>query len=237
MDGKKIRESTNEEIENTVKAFVRAAHRAHEAGLDGVELHGAHGYLIHQFLSSHTNQRSDQWGKDRTLFLREIVKGIRQSLPDSFILGVRLSPEDKWSFQGIDIDECRDLCMTLSDEGIDFIHLSPWDAFKKPEKYLDGEESLISFFRKKIPQHIPVMVAGLIKSGTDAARALQWGADMVAVGRMAIPYPNWPDMAANPEWHPAPPPYSRVQLQQADLGEKFIDYMKGWKNFVAEDSP
>lgn len=233
FEEKQIRESTTDEIEETIEAFIQAAIRTEKAGLDGVELHGAHGYLIHQFLSKQTNQRTDEWGKDRLLFLRRIIQGIRREVSDSFLIGVRLSPEDKWSFKGIDIDECRDWCIEMIHEGTDIIHLSPWDVFKKPEKYPNGEDTISSFFRKKLPAHVPIMVAGGIKNGADAQRAINEGADLLAIGRMAIPYPNWPELATDLHWSPMPPPYTEEQLRRAKLSQTFVDYMKGWKNFVA----
>jgi 2,4-dienoyl-CoA reductase-like NADH-dependent reductase (Old Yellow Enzyme family) len=89
------RAATIQDIERVIHQFVDAAVRAHRAGFDGVELHGAHGYLLHQFLSRKTNQRKDEWGgsfENRTRLLRTIARRIREKLPRSFILGVRLSP-------------------------------------------------------------------------------------------------------------------------------------------------
>ncbi|MCC6411537.1 MAG: NADH:flavin oxidoreductase, partial [Saprospiraceae bacterium] len=91
------RAATEEDILRVNKAFVAAAVRAHQAGFDGVELHGAHGYLLHQFLSTETNRRSDQWGgtfENRTRLIRNILKDIKAVVPASFMVGVRLSPED-----------------------------------------------------------------------------------------------------------------------------------------------
>lgn len=136
-----VRAATEEEIERVIEDFVKAAKRAAEAGFDGVELHGAHGYLIHQFLSTATNHRHDKWGgsfENRSRFARTILQKIKSSMNEDFLVGVRISPEDKYTFHGIDFDESIEFSKLLVDDGADFIHLSPWDALKKPEKYSDG---------------------------------------------------------------------------------------------------
>ena len=113
------------------------------AGFDGVELHGAHGYLLHQFLSKKTNQRKDEWGgsfENRTRLLRNIARRVRETLPKNFIVGVRLSPEEKIAMPGIDLDEMLELSRLLSEEdGVDFIDISAWEALKRPEKYKSNQ--------------------------------------------------------------------------------------------------
>lgn len=230
-----VLEGTTAKIHQSIKDFVAAAERAYKAGFDGVELHGAHGYLLHQFLSTATNQRTDEWGgsfENRTRMLRTILKEIKTKLPKEFIVGVRLSPEEKHNFLGIDFDDSIALAKILAEEGADYIHVSPWDAFKKPDKYPNEDKYLLSYFREALPQTIPLMVAGLIWTGADAEKALNLGADFVALGKVAIAFPNWPSLTKNPETVPQKPPYTVEQLQLADLGESFIDYMKRWDGFV-----
>lgn len=229
------REGTVTEITNVISDFVAAAQRACNAGWDGVELHGAHGYLLHQFLSTDTNHRKDEWGgsfENRTRLLRTILKKIRAALPSHFIVGVRLSPENKGTFTGIDFDESLQLAAILADEGAGYIHLSPWDAFKKPEKYLNGDQTIIEYFRKKIPADIPIMVAGEIWTAADAEKALGLGADLIALGKAAIGNPDWPTTSRQENYQPSRPPYTVEHLKNAGLGEAFISYMKGWKGFV-----
>lgn len=232
-----VREGTLEDINRTIHAFADAAVRAHEAGFDGVELHGAHGYLLHQFMSTVTNTRTDEWGgnfENRTRLIRTILKGIREKVPVGFIVGVRLSPEDKYTFQGIDFDESLELARILSEEGADYLHISSWDALKRPDKYADRDKALITYFRETVPLHTPILVAGEIWSGQDAEKALALGADIVAIGRAAIGIPDWPTLAKTPETPMPLPPFTVEQLRKGDLGEKFIEYMKRWKGFVAE---
>lgn len=233
-----IREAKEEDIERTIEAFVKATERAYKAGFDGVELHGAHGYLIHQFLSTFTNHRTDQWGgslENRSRLLMTVLSSIKSVVPKSFMVGVRLSPEDKYGFKGIDIDDSLVLAKSLSNAGTDFIHVSPWDAFKKPEKYPDSEKKLITYFREAIPENVPVIVAGEIWSSQDAVKAIELGADIVALGKAAIGIADWPKQARDPNFQPLKPPYSIQHLRDASLGDAFIKYMKGWKDFVLEE--
>lgn len=232
-----VAEGSIEQIESTINAFVASAKRAYEAGFDGLELHGAHGYLLHQFLSSVTNTRTDEWGgsfENRSKLIRTILRKIKASLPSTFKVGVRLSPEDKYTFQGIDFDESLALAALLSDDGADYIHVSPWDALKKPEKYLDGDKALITYFREIIPAKTAVIVAGEIWSREDGEKAISLGADIVALGKSAIGMPDWPKLIKDPNFVPIKPPYSVSHLKDARLSPKFIDYMKRWKGFVQE---
>ena len=232
-----VREGTIEDITSVIDSFVKAAVRAERSGFDGVELHGAHGYLLHQFISTMTNKRTDQWGgsfENRTRLIRTILKGIKSSVSSKFMVGVRLSPEDKYTFQGIDFDESLQLAKLLSEEGADYIHISPWEALKKPDKYLHEDKTLITRFREVMPIQTPLIVAGDIWNAADATTALQLGADIIALGRAAIGIPDWPSKARKPDFIPQLPPYTPQHLRDADLGENFIRYMKRWKGFVDE---
>lgn len=232
-----IKEGSIEDINQTIVAFTDAAIRAFKAGFDGVELHGAHGYLLHQFISTDTNKRSDEWGgsfENRSRLIRTILKNIKAVVPSSFLVGVRLSPEDKYTFKGIDFDESLELANLLAEEGADYIHISPWNAFKRPEKYLNIDKTIISYFRDKLPLDTPIIVAGEIWSRKDAELALSLGADIVALGRVAIGIPNWPTLALEMSYNPQRPPYSVSRLQAADLSDEFIEYMRRWEGFVAQ---
>ena len=90
------REATEDDIYRLINDFRDAALRCYDAGFDGIELHGAHGYLISQFLGSKTNRRSDQWGGDinsRSKFLVEIIRSIKSTLPKDFLIGVKFLPK------------------------------------------------------------------------------------------------------------------------------------------------
>lgn len=231
-----VRAATEEDIHRVIDDFVAAAVRAEKAGVDGVELHGAHGYLLHQFLSTKTNQRTDEWGgnyENRCRLIRTIVQKTKSVVHPNFIVGIRISPEDKYTFEGIDFDESLQLAKWLEADGIDYVHVSPWEALKKPEKYPNGEKFLLEYYRAAIP-NTPIIVAGSIWSGADAERAIELGADIVAIGKAAIGHANWPSLAKDKNFIPQPPPYTVDYLKKQTLATAFISYMSRWKGFITE---
>jgi len=232
-----VRAATLEDIKIVIADFVSAARRAEVAGFDGVELHGAHGYLLHQFLSTATNHRTDEWGgsfENRSRMLRTILQQTKAMVKKDFLVGVRLSPEDKYSFEGIDFDESVALAKLLAQDGADYIHLSPWDAPKKPEKYATGDKALITYFREAIPE-TPILVAGKIWTRADAEQVIDLGADIAAVGMAAIAHANWPAQVKENIAEPSRQPFAVQHLKEQGLSPAFIDYMKRWKGFVQED--
>ncbi|MCC6413512.1 MAG: tRNA-dihydrouridine synthase, partial [Saprospiraceae bacterium] len=177
----------------------------------------------------------DQWGgtfENRTRLIRNILKDIKAVVPASFMVGVRLSPEDLFTYKGIDFDEALETAALLALDGADFIHVSPWDTFKKPEKYPDSDKSIVTYFREKLPVNVPLITAGNIWSASDAQQVLDMGADIIALGKAGIGVPDWPTRARDAGFDPQRPPYSVQHLRDADLSEAFIQYMRRWKDFV-----
>ena len=231
-----IKEATEADIVRVINDFVNAAIRADKAGFDGIELHAAHGYLLHQFLSTATNKRTDEWGgslANRAKILLDIIEKIKVNTSKDFLIGVRISPEDKYTFEGIDFDDSLNLAIMLEKQGIDFLHLSPWDALKKPEKYLKDEKPLVTYFKEAL-SHTPIIVAGGIWGKEDAEKALAIGADIVALGKVAIACADWPKRIVDERYVTPQPPYTSEYLKQQYLGASFIDYMKRWKGFVED---
>ena len=115
-----------EEIEDLIEAFVFSAGRAVVAGFDGVQIHGAHGYLISQFISPYTNKRDDRWGgssENRMRFLLEVYRRVRKEVGDDYPLMIKLNSAD-YIEGGLTIDESSQIAKTLSQEGIDAIEVS-----------------------------------------------------------------------------------------------------------------
>src|SRR5262249_50319069 len=137
---------TRDEVKESIEAFVEAARRAERAGFDGVELHGAHGYLMCEFLSPEVNRRHDQYGgslDNRPRFLLEAIDGVRDVCRPDFSLGVRLSPERF----GMQLLEIRTVAGRLLAEGkIDYLDMSLWDCFKEPEDPALRGRNLMSYF-------------------------------------------------------------------------------------------
>ncbi|MFT7463722.1 MAG: 2,4-dienoyl-CoA reductase-like NADH-dependent reductase (Old Yellow Enzyme family) [Pseudohongiellaceae bacterium] len=229
------REATVEDIERTIAAFAAAAGRCAEAGFDGVEIHGAHGYLITQFLGTISNTRSDEWGGsqiNRARFVRRIVAATREATPDNFLVGVRLSPEV--AEQGVELDDSLTVAEWLAADGVDFIHVSNWDSFKPPAKHPQSEKMLTTWFREAVGADMPLIATGGVWTPTEADQVIAHGADMVGLARAAIGNASWPHDATRSDWDPARPPYTPEHLRDAALGEKMVDSMRLWPDFVSD---
>ena len=224
-----------DDIRRIIQDFTLAAERCVRSGFDGIELHGAHGYLISQFLGKETNLRKDEWGGDikgRSKFIIEIYRSIKNSVPESFIVGVRISPEIE--NLGISLDDSLDLAELLNTEGVDFLHLSCWDAFARSIKYLDDSKTLTQWFTQTIDNLPPIISSGSIWSTSDAKNVMSQGADLVGVARVGIPYPDWANNLCEENYNPPAAPFTVKQLREVDLSDVFIDYMRNWEGFVKD---
>ena len=226
------------EVEALVEDFIAAAVRAERAGFDGVELHGAHGYILCAFLSVETNRRTDRWGgslENRARIVREIIAGVRARTRPNFQLGLRLSPERF----GLQLGEQRALAGELMANGqLDWLDMSLWSAFKAPMEADFAERPLIDWFTD-LPRGVTRLgVAGKLTSGGDCRQALEHGADFVILGRAAILHHDFPPrLAADPDFQTIDLPVTRDYLRNERLSPTFIDYMRNWKGFVADDEP
>jgi len=229
------RAATERDIEDTIAAFAAAARRCAEAGFDGVELHGAHGYLITQFLGTVTNTRTDAWGgtlEKRARFAREVLAAVKAAVPGDFLVGMRLSPEVP--DQGVVLDDALQLARWLTDDGTDFLHVSNWDSFQPPAAHPDSDRMLTTWFREAVGPDVPVIATGGVWTPAQADTVLEHGADLVGLARAALGNANWPRDAATPGWEPALPPYTAEHLRANALGEAFVDYMRRWPGFVQD---
>ena len=213
--------------------FIAAAVRADKAGFDGVEIHGAHGYIVCQFLSAETNRRTDDYGgspENRARLVLEILDGVRAACRPDFNLGLRLSPERF----GLSLMEVRDLASRLFSEAkIDYLDMSLWDCFKEPVEEAHRGRTLMSYFTDLPRGEVRLGVAGKIMSAADARAMLDAGADFVLLGRAAILHHDWPQKArANPDFRPVSLPVTRAHLEAEGLGPVFVTYMATWAGFV-----
>ena len=217
--------------------FIEAAIRAKKSGYDGVEIHGAHGYILTQFLSKEINKRNDIYGgslENRFRLLFEIIEGVRKACGRNFLLGVRLSPEKF----GMDIQEIISICKNLFDDYlIDFLDISLWDCFKKPEDDKYHNLSLLEHFTSLNFKNVLLTVAGKIRSGKDVSKILNSGVDFVTVGRSGILHHDFPiKVIENPNFEPVEIPVSEQYLFNEGLSNKFIKYMSRWPDFVDQKS-
>ena len=221
------------EVEQLAEDFVAAALRAERAGFDGVEIHGAHGYVISQFLSPEINQRTDRYGgspENRARLLFDIVTGVRARCRPGFVLGVRLSPERF----GLKLAEIRAVAQQLLAGGaIDLLDLSLWDVAKEPEEADIRGRTLLSWFTELERGSTRLGAAGKIMSAEDARRVLAAGADFCVIGRAAILHHDFPlRVQADPGFKAVPLPVTAGYLRNEGLGPAFVGYMATWKGFV-----
>jgi 2,4-dienoyl-CoA reductase-like NADH-dependent reductase (Old Yellow Enzyme family) len=221
-------------VDQLIEGFICAAQRAVKAGFDGVEIHGAHGYILAQFLSPTINQRQDQYGgsiENRMRPIMQIIEGIRERCPSNFLLGLRLSPE-RFDLHLPDIIEVAK--RTLADAKIDFLDMSLWDSFKEPEDEAYQGRSLLSYFTELERGDVKLGIAGKLRNPDEVRQVMEADIDFVMLGRAAILHHNFPlQMQANSDFTPIRNPVSADHLRNEGLGEAFITYLSSWKGFVA----
>jgi 2,4-dienoyl-CoA reductase-like NADH-dependent reductase (Old Yellow Enzyme family) len=203
-------------LQRVKEGFIAAARRADALGLDAIEIHGAHGYLLHQFLSPLSNQRSDQYGgslENRMRFPLEVFDAVRAAVSPEMVVGMRISATD-WVEGGWDLEQSQVLSAELEKRGCQFLHVSS-GGLSPQQKIPVGPGYQIEFAaRIKQQTTMPVIGVGLITEAKQAETIVQTGqADMVALARAMLYDPRWP-------WHAAaelgasvsaPPQYWRSQ--------------------------
>lgn len=233
--GASWREATADDIEGLIEAHRVAATRVEQAGLAGVEIHAAHGYLPAQFISRTGNQRTDQWGGDlsgRSRFLRELVRAIRASVAPGFVIGVRLSAEDRR--HGIELEETSLVGAMLAEDGMDYLHVSLRNALEESES---ENRHPLALIRGRLPNALPIAAAGGIRTALQAQELLNCGADLVALGEVAIFNPEWPRLARVEGWTPRTPPFTVDEFAAVAVTPPFTDYLaEGWPYFVQTSS-
>lgn len=229
---------TTAEVEQVIEDFGSAAVRSEQAGYHGVELHGAHGYLICQFLSSELNQRTDHYGgslENRSRLLFEIIEQIRARCGAEFAVAVRLSPERF----GMQVDEIAEVYRRLVGTGdVDLIDMSLWDVFKEPLEEAHQGRTLTEIFAELPRGDVRLAVAGKIHDPADALKMIEAGVDVMALGRVAILHHDYPQLlSADPGFTPRRIPVGAEVLRSEGLSDKFITYMNNWPGFVAQPEP
>ena len=224
------------EINELKNNFITAAVRAKKSGYNGVEIHGAHGYILTQFLSAEINKRTDNYGgslENRARILFEIIEGIRNSCGNKFLIGVRLSPEK----YGMKLMEIIEICKKIiADDKVDFLDISLWDVFKLPEEEVYQNKPLLEYFTEIDFKNTKLTIAGKIRNGNDVQKAMASGIDFVSIGRSAILHHDFPvKVMENLNFEPTQTPVSKSYLKNEGLGEKFVNYMSRWPDFVEEE--
>jgi 2,4-dienoyl-CoA reductase-like NADH-dependent reductase (Old Yellow Enzyme family) len=198
------REMTLEELKGLIDAYAQAARRAKEAGFDGVQIHGAHGYLNSQFLSPFVNKRTDKYGGDiqsRMTFLREVCQAARDQVGQDYPLFIKLGMQDGIE-GGLSLEEGAEVVKALQDMGLDGVELSGGiggEDFSNTKKGIRKEENEAYFlpFAKKAKQAtlLPVILVGGFRSKSVMEKVLQNSdADFISMCRPLITEPNFPNM-------------------------------------------
>ena len=188
------------DIRHVVDLFAAGARRAHEAGFQTIEIHAAHGYLLHQFLSPLSNLRNDAYGgsfENRSRLVREVVAAVRAVWPEQLPLLIRLSATD-WVGGGWNADETVELCRTLKRLGIDLVDVS--SAGLVPTAKFSAGPGFQTEFAARVRREagIPTAAVGLITSPAQADHIIRTAqADMVLLGREILRNPYWPMHAAH----------------------------------------
>ncbi|MCM2982369.1 NADH-dependent flavin oxidoreductase [Niallia circulans] len=192
------RELSEAEVEAIIDAFGETTRRAIEAGYDGVEIHGANGYLIQQFFSPHSNRREDRFGgslEKRMTFPLAIIDKVKSIVEkhaaSPFIVGYRFSPEEPET-PGITMDDTLALVDKLADKGLDYLHVSLQDFHSTPRRGVeDISKTRIAYLLETIHNRVPLIGVGSIYTAEDAQKALQTGVSLLALGRGLIIEPHW----------------------------------------------
>ncbi|MDC3418468.1 NADH-dependent flavin oxidoreductase [Aquibacillus salsiterrae] len=198
-DDKPIPRALSEkEVDDMIEAFGEATRRAIEAGYDGVEIHGANTYLIQQFFSPHSNRREDRFGgslEKRMTFPLAIVEKVKNVIEkyakESFIVGYRFSPEEPET-PGITMDQTLAFVDKLSDQGVDYLHVSLQDFHSTPRRGVeDLDKTRIDYLLETINGRVPLIGVGSIYTAEDANSAFNTGVPLLALGRELIIDPDW----------------------------------------------
>jgi 2,4-dienoyl-CoA reductase-like NADH-dependent reductase (Old Yellow Enzyme family) len=203
-------------LQRVKQAFVDAARRAQRLRLDAIELHSAHGYLLHEFLSPLSNQRSDRYGGSlpaRMRFPLEVFDAVRAEVPTSMPVGVRVSATD-WVDGGWDLEQCVAYGRALRERGCGWLHVSSGGV--SPKQRIAAAPGYQVPFAERLKREVglPTIAVGLITEPEQAEAIIAKGqADLVALARAMLFNPRWP-------WHAAmqlgaqvsaPPQYARCQ--------------------------
>lgn len=226
---------TSLEIVEVIKAFGQTTRRAIEAGFDGVELHGAHGFLLQNFFSPYFNRRTDQWGgsaEKRMNFPVAVVDEIKRIIAlyakKPFILGYRISPEEPQE-GGLQVKDALELIDLLIGMDIDYVHVSLANFLESRPIGNENGKTIGQLIIDYVNGRIPLIAAGHIRTPLQASEAIEQGLTLVAVGQGLIMNPDWVEIAANGK--DVEEVLHASKLHELHIPKKLlgiIDLAKGW---------
>ncbi|MEK3685158.1 NADH-dependent flavin oxidoreductase [Paenibacillus sp. FSL R10-2736] len=193
------RELSHDEVWEVILAFGETTRRAIEAGFDGIEIHGAHGFLVQNFFSPYFNRREDDWGgslENRLRFPLAIVKEMKRVIEKHavkpFILGYRISP-DEHQEGGIRMKDTYVLIDRLIEAEVDYVHASLADALSSKPVDSQDDRTYLELIVEHVNSRIPLLAAGSMVTPDDAAKGLDKGLNLAVIGHALITDPDWID--------------------------------------------
>jgi len=236
---------SHDEILDVIAAFGAATRRAIEAGFDGIELHGAHGFLIQNFFSPLYNQRSDEWGgslENRMRFPLAVVLEVKRVIGElakrPFLLGYRISPEESED-GGLRIGDAYRLIDRLIDTGVDYVHASLSNVLEAKPVDGVGDRTIAELIATRVAGRVPVIAAGQIRAPEQAMRALDLGLSLIAIGQGLVINPNWVELSKSGREHQIEVAVRTSNVPEIELPAKLwgvIQAAKGWFK-VDDDLP
>ncbi|AIQ46484.1 NADH:flavin oxidoreductase [Paenibacillus sp. FSL R7-0273] len=194
---------SHDEILEVIHAFGETTRRAIEAGFDGVEIHGAHGFLLQNFFSPFFNRREDQWGgslENRLRFplavIQEMKAVIQKHATKPFIFGYRISPDEPME-GGLRMKDTYTLIDRMIEEGVDYVHASLVDARSSKPVDSQDEKTYLELLVEHVNGRLPLLAAGSMVTPDDVAAALDKGLTLAAVGHGLIMNPDWVEKIEN----------------------------------------
>ncbi|QHG74732.1 NADH-dependent flavin oxidoreductase [Ensifer adhaerens] len=236
---------SHNEIRDVITDFGAATRRAIEAGFDGIELHGAHGFLLQNFFSPLYNQRDDEWGgspENRMRFPLAVVSEVKRIIDEfakrPFVLGYRISPEESEE-GGLRIGDAYGLIDRLIETGVDYVHASLTNVLEA--KPVDGTDNrtIAELIATRVAGRVPVIAAGQIRTPEQARRALDLGLSLVAVGQGLVINPNWVELSTSGREHQIEVEVRTSNVPEIELPSKLwsvIQAATGWFK-VNDDLP
>ena len=220
------RELSHDEIMEVIHAFGEMTRRAIEAGFDGVELHGAHGFLLQNFMSPFFNRREDQWGgslENRLRFpvavIREIKSVIKKLATKPFTLGYRISPDEPQE-GGLRMQDTYALIERLIEEDVDYVHASLASALSSKPVDSQDEKTYLELIVEKANGRIPVLAAGSMVTPDDVASGLDKGLSLAVVGQGLIMNPDWIEKVQNGQESEIQTTIKASKVSELELPEK-----------------
>jgi 2,4-dienoyl-CoA reductase-like NADH-dependent reductase (Old Yellow Enzyme family) len=231
------RAMTETEIQNMIEAFGQATRRAIEADFDGIEIHGANGYLVQQFLSPHANVRTDQWGgtpEKRMAFPLAVINSVKQAIANyakpPFVIGYRFSPEEKEE-TGYTLENALQFVDVLAEQNLDYLHVSLRDFWQGSFREIEDTEPTILLVQNRVGSRVPVMGVGGLSSPQDVVAALDTGVPFVSLGHALIMEPQWVEKVANDQEDQIRTTLPRTAQKELAITDHFMEDLgkfPGW---------